>query len=108
MNTKPPIDTVDEPYEMTLVMPNGTTWENTRHKDSRLMVRARDFLTSLDARSAFSVIRSNLIWTSMKGKHELAIAEIDEKGSSWIYVRDVANIMGWKIAVEGRTVTLSE
>jgi hypothetical protein len=108
MNAKPPADTVDAPDDMTLVLPDGRIWENTRHKDNRIMVRARDFLTNLDARSAFSLQKDKLIWSSKLGQHWLSIAEIDENSNAWVYIRDIADVLGWGIAVSGRQVVLSE
>jgi hypothetical protein len=108
LNAKPPKDTVERPDEMILVLPNGSTWANTRHKDGRLMVRARDFLTTLDERSVLSLQKGQIVWNSKTGQHSLAVAEIDENNNAWIYVRDIADALGWSITVAGRQVILSK
>jgi hypothetical protein len=108
LNENPPKDTVEHPNEMSLVLPNGSTWENTRNKDNRLIVRARDFLKTLDAQSDLYLQNNYIIWNSKMGQHWFSVAEIDENNNAWIYVRDIADALAWNIEVAGRQVILSD
>jgi hypothetical protein len=106
MNTSVPEDTTED-NDFVIVLPDGKTFENTRLKDGRLMVRARDFLMAIDPNGTLVVRGRVLTWGTGNIKPQIQIAEIDEKGAGWVFVRDVAVAKGLKITVDQKKIVLT-
>jgi hypothetical protein len=48
-----------------------------------------------------------LTWGTGNIKPQIQIAEIDEKGAGWVFVRDVAVAKGLKITVDQKKIVLT-
>jgi hypothetical protein len=104
MNSSVPED-MTEDNDFVIVLPDGKTYENTRLKDGRLMVRARDFISAISPSSTIKVVNRSII---LDNQAVIPIAEIDEKGSGWVFVRDMAVALVLKITINQKQVILSK
>lgn len=86
------VETFESP---TITLPNKTLFTNTREKDGRIQVPARAFLTALDSSLVSTLKKSGNFITFSTFK--LNISSIDEKGNTWVFLRDVANALHLKI-----------
>lgn len=85
-----------EAYESpTITLPNKTVFTNTREQDGRIQVPARAFLTALTPVLVSSLKKKGNTLTF--STHTLTISSTDEKGNTWVFLRDVANTLGLKI-----------
>jgi hypothetical protein len=104
MNSSVPED-MTEDDDFVIVLPDGKIYENTRLKDGRLMVRAREFISAISPSSTIKVVNRSII---LDNQAVIPIAEIDEKGSGWVFVRDMAVALVLKITINQKQVILSK
>jgi len=81
-------------FEVTLGA-NVFIYSKTRVVNSRTIVPAREFINKLQPKNyALTKIGNNIVWMNGIKKYSTAVAEIDENGSSWIFLRDVCDKTG--------------
>lgn len=95
--------------EWRVELPGGASHEPVHVKDGRPIVRVRAFLNAVAPGGAFrlSADQVTVQWTAPGGAiHDLAVAELDETGSAWSLVRDLADAAGRTIEVDGLVVKI--
>jgi hypothetical protein len=91
-----------------LMLPSGLEHLPVHVVDGRPTVRIRDCCEALapGGKYALSKDRSAVTWTVGGRAHQLTVAELDETGKSWTFVRDYAKA-GYRLDVAGKVLTLS-
>lgn len=94
--------------DWTVVLPGGEVWTNTHIVGGRVTVKARDFITAIAPDSGLGLTPTKQVsWKRGTETKLLPLAELDEAGSAWVAVRDVAKAAGFKLEVSGFRVVLS-
>ena len=63
--------------------------------DSRTIVPAREFINKLQPKNyGLSKVGNNIIWMNGIKGYSTPVAEMDESGSSWVFMRDVCDKVG--------------
>ena len=74
---------------------NSFVWSKTRVTNDRTIVPAREFINKLQPKNyALSKFGNNIIWMAGLKKYSVQIAEIDEQGSAWVFLREVCDKTG--------------
>ena len=82
-----------------IVMPHLTQWTNTREKDERIIVRARDFLGALNPSAGLALSGMKVVISqSGKANKSISVAELDENNRAWVFARDAAEALGYTIS----------
>ncbi|MDX2066368.1 MAG: peptidoglycan recognition family protein [Fimbriimonadaceae bacterium] len=106
--TPPDLDETDEMQNWKVILPGGAIHDEVRTKDGRPIALARLMLDQLSPGGTFKLNpqKTELSWTSRNVVHKLRIAEIDENGRSWAFVRDLATAAGFALTVNQRVITI--
>ena len=98
MSIPPAADQAPHMSSPTVLMPNQTLWTNTRSKDERIIVRARDFIAALDPKAGLALSGLNVVITrSGQNNRSIVVAELDENNRAWVFARDAAEALGYTI-----------
>jgi hypothetical protein len=83
----------------SIIMPNQAQWTNTREKDERIIVRARDFIGALDPGAGLALSGMNVVISKAgKANKSIVVAELDENNRAWVFARDAAEALGFTIS----------
>jgi hypothetical protein len=99
----------EEAAEWTVRLPGGAELAESRVQGGRPIAEIRPFFAAISREGAFALSRDKtvLVWTEPGGLPKaIRVAQIDEAGSSWAYVRELAEAAGLTVSVSGRTVSL--
>lgn len=69
-------------------------WSDTRIVNNRTIVPVRPFLTKLGGHSGLVRLGNRVNWFKGIRPYSLGIADFDENGSAWVYLRDLCNLIG--------------
>ena len=70
-------------------------YQFTGEGNDRTIVPAREFINKLQPKNyALSKFGNNIIWMAGLKKYSAQIAEIDEQGSAWVFLREVCDKTG--------------
>jgi hypothetical protein len=95
--------------EWSVFFPSGIELKPVHSKDGRPIVKLRDVVNVLSPGGTFSLLSGGLQekWTSKKGKASfIGVAQIDEVGKSWAFLRDVTDATGLSLVVKGKRIDL--
>ena len=107
-----------EPEEMVVTtqfqnwkvfLPGGVEFTPIRQRDGRPIARIRQVLDMVAAGGTYKLVdeKRSILWTKPDGKSlQIPVAELDETGVGWAFVRDLADAVGRKLDVNDRTVTV--
>jgi len=90
-------------------LPGGVEFTPIRQRDGRPIARVRQVLDMVATGGSYNLVNEKraIQWTKPDGKSlQIPVAELDENGVGWAFVRDLADAVGRKLKVEGRTVTV--
>lgn len=74
---------------------NEFVYAKTRVVNNRTIVPAREFISKLHPKNfGLSKLGNNISWMSGVTRYSTPVAEIDENGSSWVFLRDVCDKVG--------------
>ncbi len=74
---------------------NVFIYGKTRVVNSRTIVPAREFINKLQPKNyALMKVGKNIVWMNGLKKYSASVAEIDESGTAWIFLREVCDKTG--------------
>jgi hypothetical protein len=95
--------------EWEVFLRNGVEILPVHIKDGRPMVRIRDFVNQLKPGGTFKAgaKATEVKWLDKQKKvHVIRIAQIDEKGAGWGFIRDVCDAIGFQMKVSGKRIEI--
>jgi len=76
---------------------NVFIWSQTRVENSRTIVPARAFINKLMPKNyALAKVGGNIVWMNGIKGYSTKVAEVDESGNAWIFLRDICEKTGAK------------
>lgn len=87
-------------------LPNGKFFEPVRHVDGRPAVPVRRFLSELGVETK-PVYLADLSRVRL-GSKEVPISQLSEDGTAWIWVRTLADSLGYQLTLRRKVITLLE
>lgn len=76
---------------------NVFIWSQTRVENSKTIVPARAFITQLMPKNyALTKIGNNIAWMNGIKGYTASVAEVDEQGNAWVFLREVCEKTGAK------------
>jgi N-acetylmuramoyl-L-alanine amidase len=99
----------NERQEWTVFLRNGVEVKPVHTKDGRPIARIRDLVNQLSPGGKFKAngTLTQVTWTDKKGKAtHISIAQIDEAGFSWAFVRDISEALKLGLKVKANRVEI--
>lgn len=111
MNTAPPPDQVSNTTPWKVYLSTGLEIKLVHMVSGRPTCRIKELLTLIRPGGTFVMngSKTKITWTTSTGNvKEIAIAQLDEKGSPWGFLREIADAARYRFDVTGNKITLTK